>query len=160
MLTAIVGTSGGQQERRSGDRRKSEERGVGVSGANPVLPASLRRSRSSVNAESHREEGRQHRKLLVWDQDGNCREGKTPCVGNTTMFVESTWLAPIGSDITISLVPGEEDAVGQELARGVVVWHCPWGDEFGSQAGFGLLFQREWLQSSGPDSANSRKEDL
>lgn len=111
-----------------------------------------------MNAESHREEGKHHRKLLVWDQDGNCREGKTPCVGNTTMFVESTWLGPIGSGITISFVPGEEDAVGQELARGMVVWHCPRDDEFGNQAGFGILFQREWLQSSGLDSAIGRKE--
>ena len=34
------------------------------------------------------------------------------------MFVESTWMAPIGSDVTISLVPGEGDSVGQELIQG------------------------------------------
>ena len=151
MLTAIVGTSGGQQERRSGDRRKSEERGGGVSGVNPVLPASLRRSRSSVNAESHREEGRQHRKLLVWDQDGNCHEGTTGFVGRARMFIESTWMAPVGSEITISLVPEEEDAVGHELTRGMVVWHCPLDDEFRHQAGFGVLFERQCPQLPSPE---------
>lgn len=137
---AMVGTSGDQQGRRSGNRRTSEEKVVRVLGVNPVLPESVKRDRASVNAESHRQEGRQHRKLLVWDQDGNYREGKTPCIGNTRMFVESTWMAPVGSEVTISLVPEEEDAVGQGLSRGMVAWHCPRDDEFGNQAGFGVLF--------------------
>lgn len=139
MLMSTGPTSSDQQERRSGDHRKSEERVVSVSGANSLLPERVKRDRAFVNAESHRQEGRQHRKLLVWDQDGNCREGKTPCIGNTTMFVQSTWMAPVGSEVTISLVPEEEDAVGQGLSRGMVVWHCPRDDEFGNQAGFGVL---------------------
>lgn len=140
VLMAMVGTSGDQQGRRSGHRRKSEEKVVRVLVVNPVLPESVKRDRDPMNAENHRQEGRQHRKVLVWDQDGNCREGKTPCIGNTTMFVESTWMAPVDSEVTISLVPEEEDAVGQELSRGMVVWHCPKDDEFRNQAGFGVLF--------------------
>jgi len=73
------------------------------------------------------------------------------------VFVESTRLMPIGSDVTLSLVPGEEDSVGRELAQGKVVWHCPQADEFGNEAGFGVLFQREWLQSSDLNSASGRK---
>lgn len=153
MLMAMVGTSGDQQGRRSGNRRESEGKVVGVLGVKTVLPESGKRDRNSVNAESHRQEGRHHRKLLVWDQDGNCRDGKTPCVGNPTMFVESTWMAPVGSEVTISLVPEEADAVGQELSRGMVVWHCPLDDEFRNQAGFGVLFQRQWLQLSGPETS-------
>lgn len=140
MLMAMAGTSGDQQGRRSGNRRTSEEKVVRVLGVYPVLPESVKRDRDPMNAENHRQEGRQHRKLLVWDQDGNCREGKTPCVGNTTMFVESMWMAPVGSEVTISLVPEEEDAVGQEFSRGMVVWHCRLDDEFRNQAGFGVLF--------------------
>lgn len=150
MLMAMVGTGGGHHERRSVDRRKPEEKAVGLSDVNRVSLDSIKRDRASVKTEDHREEGRRHRKLLVWDQDGNCQEGKTPCLRSTAVFVESTGLIPIGSDVTLSLVPGEEDSMGQELAQGKVVWHCPRGDEFGNEAGFGVLFQRAWPQAPGP----------
>ncbi len=157
VISVLVGTSGGQQDRRFSDRRKSGERIVGASGANSVPVETVKSTPPSVSVENHREGGRRHQKLLVWDQDGNCHEGKMPCLRSTTVFVESTWLSPIGSDVTISLVPSEEDSVGQELAKGMVVWHCPQDDEFGNQAGFGVLFQRQWLQSPGPDAAGGRR---
>lgn len=160
VLMVMVGASGGHQERRFGDRRKLDEKAVGISGASLVLSESVMRDRVSVSADNHREEGRRHRRLLVWDQDGNCREGKTPCFGKAMMFIESTWMAPIGSDITISLVPAEEELVGQELAKGKVVWHCPQGDEFGNQEGFGVLFQQQRPQSSGPDTVRGPKEGV
>ena len=153
----MVGTSGGQQEKRFGDRRKSDERPAGESGANLVLSEIVKRDRASVSVANRREEG-SHRKLFLWDQDGNCHEGKTPCLGSTTMFVESTWLAPIDSDVTISLVLGEEDSVGHELAQGKTLWHCPHSDEFGNHAGFGVLFQREWPQSPGSGAISGSKE--
>ncbi|NGZ96455.1 MAG: hypothetical protein CV089_10070 [Nitrospira sp. WS110] len=157
VLMGIVGTSGGPQERRFGDRRKSDGKEVGVSDANLVSLERIKRDRVSVSTEDHREEGRRRRKLLVWDQEGNCHEGKTPCLRNTTVFVESTRLMPIGSDVTLSLVPGEEDAVGRELAQGKVVWHCPQADEFGNEAGFGVLFQRQWPQAPGTGTVSGTK---
>ena len=146
-----VGVSGDHQERRLGDRRKLEEKAVGTSGSNPVLAERVKTDQG---------EGKRQRKLLVWDQDGNCHEGKTRCIGKSTMFVESTWMAPISSDVTISLVPGEEDSVGKGLIQGKVVWHCPLGDEYGNQAGFGVLFQEQWPQLLGPDTLSGPKEGV
>jgi len=158
VLMAMVGTSGGPQERRFGDLRKSGEKAGGVSDAKLVPLESVKKGRVSISTEDHREEGGRHRKLLVWDQDGNCHEGKTPCLKNTTVFVESTWLMPIGSDVTLSLVPREEASVGQELAQGKVVWHCPRADEFENEAGFGVLLQRQWLQLPGSEAMTRSKE--
>lgn len=160
MLMAMVGTSGDQQGRRSGNRRKSEEKVVRALGVNPVLPESVKRDRDPMNAESHRQEGRRHRKLLVWDQDGYCHEGTTGCIGRAMIFIESTWMAPVGSEVTISLVPEEEDAVGHELTRGMVVWHCPLADEFRNQAGFGVLFQRQCPQLPSPEPPTGSKESV
>lgn len=157
MLMGVGAISGSQPERRLGDRRKLDEKAVSVSDVNLVSPESSKPGRVSVSMETYREEWRRRRKLLVWDQEGNCHEGKTPCLRSTTVFVESTRLMPIGSDVTLSLVLGEEDSVGRELAQGKVVWHCPQADEFGNEAGFGVLFQREWLQSSDLNSASGRK---
>lgn len=151
MLTAVVGTSGGHQERRFGERRKSDERVGGVSDANRAASESAKRGQGSLSTENHREQGGRHRKLLVWDQDGQCHEGTTGCIRRAMMFIESTWMAPVGSEITISLVPEEEDAVGRELTRGMVVWHCPLGDEFRNQPGFGVLFERQCPQLPSPE---------
>ncbi|MGE0470381.1 MAG: hypothetical protein AB7L09_22350 [Nitrospira sp.] len=76
------------------------------------------------------------------------------------MFVESTWLAPIGSDVTISLVAGEKDSVGQELIQGKVVWHCPQDDDFQNEAGFGVLLPQQWPQLFGPDTLSGPKEGV
>jgi hypothetical protein len=160
VLIPVVGASDGQQERKFGDRRKSEEKVVGTSGACPVLRENVNMDRASGGGEGHQEKGKRHWKLLVWDQDGNCHEGKTPCIGKPTMFVESTWMAPIGSDVTISLVPGEEDSVGQELIQGKVVWHCPQDDEFKNKAGFGVLFQQQRQQLLGPETLSGPKEGV
>ena len=160
MVMAMVGTSGGHQERRFGGRRKLDEKVSGVSDANRAAPESIKRGQVSVSTENHREEGRRHRKLLVWDQDGHCHEGTTGCIGRAKMFIESTWMAPVGSEITISLVPEEEDAVGHELTRGMVVWHCPLGDEFRNQAGFGVLFQRQCPQLPSPEPPTGSKEGV
>jgi hypothetical protein len=160
VLMTAVGASGDHQERRLGDRRKLEEKPVGASDSNPVLTESVKSDRVSGSEEGHRGEGERHRKLLVWDQDGNCHEGKTPCRGKPTMFIESTWMAPIGSDVTISLVPGEEDSVGQGLIQGKVVWHCLQDDEFMNEAGFGVLFQQQWPQLLGPDTLSGPKEGV
>ncbi|QPD05222.1 MAG: hypothetical protein Nkreftii_002996 [Candidatus Nitrospira kreftii] len=160
MLMAAVGASGDHQERRHGDRRKLEEKAVGASGSNPVLTERVKSDRASGSEEGQRGDRKQPWKLLVWDQDGNCHEGTTPYIGKPTMFVESTWMAPIGSDITISLVPGEEDSVGQELIQGKVIWHCPQDDEFKNEAGFGVLFQQQWPQLLGPDTLSGPKEGV
>jgi len=157
---AAVEASGDHQERRLGDRRQLEGKAFGASGANPVLTEKVKSDRASGSEEGHRGEGRRHRKLLVFSQDGSYHEGKMPCIGKATMFVESTWMAPIGSDVTISLVPGEADSVGQELIQGRVVWHCPQNDEFGNQEGFGVLFQRQWAQLPGPDIVSGPKEGV
>ena len=159
MLMAAVGASGDHQERRIGDRRKLDGKAVGASGSNLVLTERVKSDRASGSDEGHRGDEKRHWKLLVWDQDGNCHEGMTPCLGNATMFVESAWMAPIGSDVTISLVPGEEDAVGRELIHGKAVWHCPQDDEFKNKAGFGVLFQQQ-PQLLGPDTLSGPKEGV
>jgi len=156
VLMAVVGPGGGHMERRFVDRRKAKEEAVDVS----IAMDGAKLDRASGSVEGHREEARGHSKLLIWDQDGSCHEGKTPCIGKTTMFVESTWMAPIGSDVTVSLIPGEGDSVGQELIQGRVVWHCPQDDEFGNQEGFGVLFQRKWAQLPGPDIVSGPKEGV
>ncbi|MBX3301285.1 MAG: hypothetical protein KF693_03635 [Nitrospira sp.] len=74
------------------------------------------------------------------------------------IFVESAWLAPIGSDVTISFLSEAEDSVGQEFIQGKVVWHCPQDDEFKNRAGFGVLVQRQWPQSRGPDILSEPEE--
>lgn len=160
VLMAAVGASGDHQERRLGDRRQLEEKTVGASGSDPVFTERVQSDRASGSEEGHRGDGKRHWKLLVWDHDGNCHEGKTPCIGKPTMFVESTWMAPIGSYVTISLVPGEGDSVGQELIQGKVVWHCPQDDEFKNAAGFGVLVQQQWPQLLGPDTLSGPKEGV
>jgi len=154
VLMAMVEPGGGHQKRRFGDRRNSEEKAVDASIAGPVLRVLMEGAnvdRASGSAEGHREEARGHPKILIWDQEGGCHEGRTPYIGNATMFVESTWRAPVDSEVTISVVPKEGDAVGQELTKGRVVWHCPQDDEFKNQAGFGVLLQQHGPQGSGPD---------
>jgi len=151
VLMMVVETRCGHQERKFGDRRKSEEKPVAASNADPVLMEGANVDRASGSAESHREDARGHLKLLIWDQGGGCHEGRTPYIGNAMMFVESTWMAPVDSEVTISVVPKEGDAVGQELTKGRVVWHCPQDDEFKNQAGFGVLLQQHEPQGSGPD---------
>jgi len=158
VLIAVVRAGSGQQERRPAEPRKPEERAVGMSGTNLVLTETMDMDQASVREEGLQEEGRRHPKLLVWDEDGSCHEGRTPGIGNTTMFVESTWMAPVGSEVTMSVVPREGDAVGQELVTGTVVWHCPLGDEFKNQAGFGVLLQRHRPQGLGPDITDGSKE--
>ena len=158
MLMPAVGASGDHQERRLGDRRKLEQKAVGAPGSSLVLTERGKSDRAAESGEGHREEGMRHRKLLVWAEDGSCHEGKTPYIGNATIFVESTWMASIGSDVTISLVPGEENSVGQELVRGKVVWHCPQDDEFKNEAGFGILVQEHRPQLVGPDTLSGLKE--
>ncbi len=69
-------------------------------------------------------------------------------------------MAPVGSEITISLVPEEEDAVGHELTRGMVVWHCPLGEEFRNQPGFGVLFERQCPELPNPEPPNGLKEGV
>lgn len=157
VLMAVVEPGGGHMERRFVDRRKAEEKGADVSIVNPMAVDGAKVDRASGNVESHREEVRGHSKLLIWDQEGSCHEGKTPCIGKTTMFVESVWMAPVGSEVTISVVPKEGDAVGQELTKGTVLWHCPQDDEFKNQSGFGLLLQQHRLQGSGPDLIDGGK---
>jgi len=151
VMMSVVGSRSDHQERRFGDRRKEGEQAVGASRSNPVLSERGKSDRASGSEEDCRGEGERHWKLLVWDQDGSCHEGTTPCVIETTLFVESTWMAPIGSDVTISLVPGEEDAVGQELIQGTVVWHCPQDDEFKNKAGFGVRLHPQSADTSSPD---------
>lgn len=123
MLISVIRACGRHQERRCGERRKSEVRTRDVSGVRPILTGSGKRDRASRSAEGHRVEGRQRRKLLVWDRAGRCHVGGAPYVVDTVMFVGSIWTAPISSDVIISLVPEAEGLVGQEPVWGSVLYH-------------------------------------
>jgi hypothetical protein len=76
------------------------------------------------------------------------------------IFIESAWLAPVGSDVTISLLADEEDSVEQEFLQGNVLWHCTQDDEFRNRPGFGVLVQRRWPQSLGPDTLSGPEEGV
>ena len=159
-VMSMLEASGVRQGRRLGGRRKPEETTIDAVGVTSVLAERVAIKLISGNEEDYREAGTGHHKLLVWAQDGSCHEGKTSCIGSQTMFIESTWMASIGSDVTISYVPGEEDSVGQAPIQGKVVWHCPQDDEFGNQEGFGVLFQRQWAQPPGLDIMSGPKEGV
>jgi len=158
VLMSVIRAGGDHRERRSGDRRKVEEQAIGVSGSNLVLSERGKSDRVSGSEEDRQGEGKRHWKLLVWAQDGTCHEGTTPCVGAAMLFVETTWRAPIGSDVTIGLVLEEKGMTGQELIQGTVVWHCSQDDQFKNEAGFGVLLQQQWPQLLGPDSLSGPKE--
>lgn len=74
------------------------------------------------------------------------------------MFVESTWMAPLGTELTICLAPKEESLVGQEFGLGTVVWHCRSGDEFKNHEGFGVAFPRRWPREHYPDPVETPQE--
>jgi len=144
MLAMELRAGGGRDERRLSDRRRSEREGAGDPGTEVILKDGTDAGRASGREGDLVGKDQPHRKLVFWTQDGSCYEGSTPHLGGTLIFVESTWMAPLGTELTISLVPKEEHIVGQELGRGMVVWHCPFGDEFKNQGGFGVAFQRQW----------------
>lgn len=142
MLLTAGGANGGRPERRAGDRRRTEVKRIGSSGARTMRMDGADMTRA---AEHERGEGQCHHTLMWRVPDGSCHEGTTPKIGGSMIFVESIEIAPVGTEVLISLVPREEDPVDQELVQGMVVWHCPFGDQFGKQSGFGVLLRKQRL---------------
>lgn len=130
-LMAEVGANSAHPDRRAGERRKPDARVMPADGADTTKVAGYEEG-----------EGKRHHAVRWKMSGGSCHEGTTPKIGNTTIFVESKEMAPVGTEVVISFVPKREEAVAKELVQGTVVWHCPLGDAFQNQAGFGVSLQQ------------------
>lgn len=157
--------SGGRNdgnERRTGERRmtqaKSRERGPFERGT-VFIGDDVRRGHdwmSRVHEVGVSDRSEEHNPVTFWTLDGSRHAGMTPCVRGEMIFIESERMVPVGTDITVSLAPVEKQSDAQELAEGTVVWHCPLGDEFENQGGFGVRLQRRWPK--GPSLVGGTKE--
>jgi Tfp pilus assembly protein PilZ len=162
-------TSGGRydgNERRAGDRRKDpiNSRKIGPFGrGTESIGHDVGRGYGGISqvreaGESNRT--KEHSPVTFWTLDGNCHAGTTPRMGRGVIFVESSVAVPVGMEITLTLAPVEKPSDAQELAEGTVVWHCPLGDEFENQGGFGVIIRRQWPKGPDSESAVGLKEAI
>lgn len=153
-------------ERRASERRKSPVSGreMGQFGGGTVfIGHDARRVQDGMSqvreaGEFNRSEA--HSPVTFWTLDGSCHAGTTPHMGGGVIFVESRLMVPVGTEITVSLAPVGKPSDAQELAEGTVVWHCPLGDEFENEGGFGVLIQRQWPKGPTSESAVGLKEAI
>lgn len=138
----------GRGEGSLGKAGRPEEKGVGTSRDRTMLFDGVNRMRTSLSPADFSEEERQRQKLFFWITDGSCHEGTTPCMGKTTIFIETTLVVSVGEEITVA--PVSMDGAEGELVVGTVVWRCPVKDEFGNLAGFAVCLHGHWCQA--PDS--------
>lgn len=147
------------QEGAESDSKKSvgAQNRVGSSSVGTVKVAGMAQVRGAERDLQEKES--HHHNLVCWTPDGQCQEGKTPCIGNEAIFIESARMVPVGTEIIIRFA-SEESEAGQEVAQGTVMWHCPTSDEFNNHEGFGVLIQRYWTMESGADSRVELKEAM
>lgn len=152
------GVSSRRDERRAGERRSDEAKTRGAFESatelfgDVFMDGTQLRSREVGGAPG----GESHEPVTFWTADGTRHEGMTPCVKGEMLFVESKRMVPVGGKLTVSLAPREGQSTGQELSEGIVVWHCPFGDEFENLGGFGVRLQGRWPK--GPALVAGAKE--
>jgi hypothetical protein len=151
-------------ERRTGERRmnqaKSRERGP-FEGGTVFIGNDVRRGHdwmSRIHEVGASNRSGEHNPVTFWTTDGSRHEGMTPRFTGEMLFIESKHMVPVGGELTISLATREGQSAGQELAEGIVMWHCPLGDEFENQGGFGVRLQRRWPKEAGSDLTGGPKE--
>lgn len=161
MMPSMEGrASSARIERREGKRKSDQAKTTNTSESRREFPGDVRIEEclSKTGQASVSVEGAEHAPVTFWTSDGSQREGTTPRVNGEMLFVESKRMVPVGGELTISLPSMERQSAEQELAEGVVMWHCPLGDEFENQGGFGVRIQKHWPKGPGSDLVGGPKE--
>ena len=96
--------------------------------------------------------------VTCWGPDGSCYEGMSSRAAGEVIFVESTRLIPVNTEVTIRFTPPDDVPVNRSVAKGTVVWHCTSSDHFTSRKGFGVCLQGRWPQPPGPTGNDDSKE--
>lgn len=152
--------SSGRDERRAGERRSNQAktRGASESATGLLVDNTMDGWQPQVREVGMPTRGGEHGPVTFWTTDGSCHEGMTMRMNGEMLFIESERMFPVGSELTVSLAPNEGQSAAEELAEGIVVWHCPLGDEYENKGGFGVRLKRRWPKGPVSDMAGGPKE--
>jgi len=152
--------SSGRDERRAGERRSNQAktRGVSESATDFFGDVLMEGSQPRIREVGIAPGGETHEPVTFWTTDGSCHEGTMMRVNGEMLFIESERMFTVGSELTVSLATNEGQSAAEELAEGIVVWHCPLGDEYENKGGFGVRLKRRWPKGPVSDMAGGPKE--